>query len=174
MRTAALVVLIATEAALSGCRREKRELWIPPAAAAREAELVMSDLQIGPAATTPITSTAVHDPYEGNAPAVADGQRLYTWFNCAGCHFAGGGGIGPPLMDDVWIYGSDPQNIYDSISSGRPNGMPAFGRRVPRQQIWQLVAYVRALGNLQKKDAVPARSDQMARDATEQPKEQPK
>ena len=41
----------------------------------------------------------------------------------------GGGGIGPPLMDDRWIYGSAPENIYASIVQGRPNGMPAWGGR---------------------------------------------
>ena len=39
---------------------------------------------------------------------IAEGQRLYNAFNCVGCHAHGGGAIGPALMDDLWIHGSDP------------------------------------------------------------------
>jgi cytochrome c oxidase cbb3-type subunit 3 len=73
----------------------------------------------------------------------------------------GGGGMGPALMDDVWFYGADPPAIFTSIAAGRPNGMPAFGDRIPAQQIWQLVAYVRTLGALQRKDVRPSRPDAM-------------
>ena len=61
-------------------------------------------LQPGP----PTRHVAVRGPYEGNAYAVSEGKRLYNQFNCSGCHFQGGGGIGPPLMDAEWIYGSAP------------------------------------------------------------------
>jgi cytochrome c oxidase cbb3-type subunit 3 len=37
--------------------------------------------------------------------------------------------------------------------------MPAWGARIPRDQIWQLVAYVRSLSGEQPKSATPARSD---------------
>jgi cytochrome c oxidase cbb3-type subunit 3 len=100
-------------------------------------------------------------PYDGNAWAISEGQRLYNWFNCNGCHAMGGGGMGPALMDDVWIYGSEPASIFASIVDGRPNGMPAFGGKVPEQQVWQLVAYVRTLSALQRKDVRPGRSDAM-------------
>ncbi len=35
-----------------------------------------------------------------------------------------------------------PENIYATIINGRPNGMPAFGGKIPPQQVWQIVAYV--------------------------------
>src|SRR4051794_11812699 len=38
--------------------------------------------------------------YDNNAPAMAEGQFLYTHMNCVGCHSHGGGGMGPALMDD--------------------------------------------------------------------------
>jgi cytochrome c oxidase cbb3-type subunit 3 len=106
-------------------------------------------------------ASGVSSLYDGNAWAISEGQRLYSWFNCNGCHAMGGGGMGPPLMDDVWIYGSDPATIFASIVEGRPNGMPAFGGRVPDQQVWQLVAYVRTLSALQRKDVRPGRADTM-------------
>jgi cytochrome c oxidase cbb3-type subunit III len=87
----------------------------------------------------------VRNPYEGNSYAMSEGQRLFEWYNCAGCHFRGGGGIGPALMDDVWIYGKEPADIYDTIVQGRPNGMPAWRGKIPDYQVWQLVTYVQAL-----------------------------
>lgn len=84
-------------------------------------------------------------PYYGNAQAVMDGMQLYKQFNCAGCHFNGGGGIGPALMDDSWIYGGRLDQIYNSIYQGRPNGMPAWGGKLQDDQIWRIATYVRSM-----------------------------
>jgi cytochrome c oxidase cbb3-type subunit 3 len=62
-------------------------------------------------------------------------------------------------MDDVWIYGSEPANIYATIVEGRPNGMPSFGGHIPDEQVWQLVAYVRSMSGLVPQDAAPSRND---------------
>lgn len=96
-------------------------------------------------------SLEMANPFEGDRQAWQAGQRLYDWMNCSGCHFAGGGGIGPPLMDDDWIYGDRPAQIFDSIASGRANGMPAYGGRLPADQIWHLVTYVRTLGDVDER-----------------------
>ena len=40
--------------------------------------------------------------------------------------------MGPPLMDDKWIYGYEPEQVFATIVEGRPNGMPAFGGEDPR------------------------------------------
>jgi cytochrome c oxidase cbb3-type subunit 3 len=71
-------------------------------------------------------------------------------------------------MDDKWIYGSTPENIHASIVQGRPNGMPAFGGKIPDAQVWQLVAYVRALGGLLRKDVRSTRNDHMSVRPSEQ------
>lgn len=100
--------------------------------------------------------------YQENRWAVAQGQIYYTEFNCAGCHApGGGGGMGPPLSDGEWIYGSEPDNVFATIVEGRPNGMPSFGGRITTNQLWQLVAYVRALGGLTPLDTWPGRGDHM-------------
>lgn len=84
---------------------------------------------------------AMRNPF---ADAADEGQRYYIAFNCAGCHGArGGGGIGPPLARAPFIYGNEPQNIFQSIVQGRPNGMPAFGGKAPDEVIWKIAAYVR-------------------------------
>ena len=88
---------------------------------------------------------ATRNPYEDNAYAMTEGQRLYDWYNCTGCHARGGGGIGPPLMAEVFRYGRDPADIYASIVDGRPNGMPAWGGKVPEYQVWQIVTYIQTL-----------------------------
>ena len=69
--------------------------------------------------------------------------------------------MGPPLMDDKWIYGSDPEDIFETIVQGRPNGMPAFGNKIVSDQVWQIVAYVRSMSGLLRKDVAPGRSDDM-------------
>lgn len=102
-------------------------------------------------------------PFGDNAFGVAEGKRLYTSMNCSGCHaLAGGGGIGPALRDDLWIYGYAPAQIFATISQGRPNGMPSFGGRLPDQQIWQLVAYIDSLAAAVPRDVSASRSDDLA------------
>lgn len=102
-----------------------------------------SGLQAGGAAPR----EARNNPYEGNPRALAEGRQYYIWMNCHACHGEmGGGGIGPPFADPVWIYGSAPENIYQSIVQGRPNGMPAYGGVIPEDRVWLIAAYVRSLG----------------------------
>jgi len=98
--------------------------------------------------------------FEGSAFHIAQGQRLYGWMNCAGCHAHGGGGMGPPLMDDEWRYGGSMAEIAATILDGRPNGMPAFRGRVTEDQAWQLAAFVRALSAQPRQDALPSRADE--------------
>lgn len=98
------------------------------------------------------TPPATINPYQANEEALVEGKRLYNQFNCSGCHAGGGGAIGPALMDEVWIYGRQPGNIYSTIVEGRPNGMPAFGGRIPQDKIWRIAAYV---STLHKPEAKP-------------------
>jgi cytochrome c oxidase cbb3-type subunit 3 len=121
----------------------------------------LSELRPGPSLTprAKISTASLHDPYRANAWAIGEGKRLFSWFNCNGCHSNGGGGMGPPLMDADWRYGSEPKAVYTSIALGRPNGMPAFGERLTQQQIWQLAAYVRSLAGLAPLGAEPGRND---------------
>jgi cytochrome c oxidase cbb3-type subunit 3 len=84
-------------------------------------------------------------PYYDNAKAVVDGKRLFGQYNCSGCHSNGGGGMGPSLMDDEWIYGDRLEQIHQTLVEGRPNGMPSWGGKIPDEQLWELAAYVRSM-----------------------------
>ena len=143
--------------AVTACRREERRFRELPPTATPQASVQESPLQPGPK----LQPVAVVMPYDDNAWAVSQGQQLFSQYNCVGCHSHGGGGMGPPLMDSTWIYGSQPQNIYETIVEGRPNGMPSFGGRIPAQQVWEIVAYVRSLSGLVPQDVQSARSDHM-------------
>lgn len=98
--------------------------------------------QPGPDAPMP----RIDNPYRDDASAPAEGRRLFTWFNCEGCHGGhAGGGMGPSLRDVEWLYGNEDQDIFNSIAEGRAHGMPAWGTKVPTAQIWKLVAYIQSL-----------------------------
>jgi len=148
MRT---IVVLACVAALAGCEREQRPKHAPPPASGLT----------GPSYPTRAVAQA-ENRYEENAWAVSQGKTWYRAYNCNGCHAQGGGDIGPALMDAKWRYGADPASIYATIAYGRPNGMPAFAGRVPEDQIWQLVAYVRSLSGQLPSSIAPSRNDSIS------------
>jgi len=114
----------------------------------------------------PQPATYVSNPYQGTAYGISEGKRLFSWYNCTGCHANGGGGMGPPLIKEEWLYGREPSNLFDTIIKGRPNGMPTWGGKIPEYQVWQLVAYIRSLNNLEPKSATPVRTDNIQQDPT--------
>jgi len=124
---------------VSGCEREQRQYKLPAAES-----------------SSPAPERTRH---EENAYSVAQGKLWFRWFNCNGCHAMGGGGMGPALIDERWRYGREPQNIYQTIMEGRPNGMPSFRGRITDDQAWQLVAYVRSMSGLLAQDVAPGRHD---------------
>jgi cytochrome c oxidase cbb3-type subunit 3 len=159
--------------ALLGCDREERRFTdasapTPPA----YATVSLDTLQPG----VPAPDFDVASRSDRNAYDISEGKRLFSQWNCAGCHSHGGGGMGPPLMDSEWVYGSDPENIVATIVEGRPNGMPSFRNRIPAQQLWQLAAYVRSLSGLTPKAASSGRDDDMAykRDEQRMPTQHPR
>jgi cytochrome c oxidase cbb3-type subunit 3 len=149
---ATIVLLLATTA----CDRERRDFKLPNggelASSAR-----LTELQPG----APSPPPTMKNPLQDNAYALSEGKRLFSAYNCVGCHAQGGGAIGPALMDHRWIYGSRPEQIFSTIVQGRPNGMPSFGTRIPEQEVWQLVAYVTSLSGNVRKDAAPSRNDDL-------------
>jgi cytochrome c oxidase cbb3-type subunit III len=148
----------------SACKREERRFR--EMAPATTATSVASATSLYPGPT--INNVETHGPYQYNAYAIAEGKTLYNQFNCVGCHSNGGGGMGPPLIDDIWIYGSDPASVFATIMEGRPNGMPSWRGRIPNYQVWRLVAYVRSMSGQASKDASGGRDDHMFTRESEQ------
>jgi cytochrome c oxidase cbb3-type subunit 3 len=85
------------------------------------------------------------NPFRGDSGVAAQGGRLFSGFNCDGCHGGGAAGfVGPSLADGRWRYGGDDGAIFMSIFFGRPKGMPAFGGTLPAESIWRLVTYLQS------------------------------
>lgn len=88
-------LLVVATLALAACNREQRIADVAPAAASAVQSTRESELQPG----VKLPDADAPNPFEGNYQAMNEGKRLYSWFNCSGCHSPGGGGaIGPPFI----------------------------------------------------------------------------
>src|ERR1051325_8892192 len=94
---AALAALLATTS-LVACEREDRKLNAPPP---KPTATFVSEGELQPGPT--LVADTAEGPFDDNAFNTSQGQQLYAQMNCSGCHSAGGGGIGPNLMDDQWV-----------------------------------------------------------------------
>ncbi|HEX3865573.1 MAG TPA: c-type cytochrome [Gemmatimonadaceae bacterium] len=149
--------LFACALLIAACEREDRRLDSTPPSQPTAGFVSPVRLQPGPM----IIEDSTDGPFDHNAAGTSEGQVLFEQMNCSGCHANGGGGMGPALMDDEWLYGSTPDQIFASIAEGRPNGMPSWKNKLTTKQIWELVAYVRSLSGLTPKGARPNREDHM-------------
>ncbi len=153
----------AKEFPMMPCHRTLITLVVAPALLAACASRVQDETggtipqnayYIGPQPGPDRAFPPVTNPYAGNQAARVDGRRLYQWYNCAGCHGNhAGGGMGPSLRDDDWLYGGDDASVFASITEGRREGMPAWGSKVPSDQIWQIVTYIKSMRTPNERDA---------------------
>jgi cytochrome c oxidase cbb3-type subunit 3 len=73
---------------------------------------------------------------------LAAGEAVFTT-TCVSCHAADmTGGIGPNLIDAEWRYGNTERAVVESITSGRPAGMPPWGPALGAEKVAQVAAYV--------------------------------
>jgi cytochrome c oxidase cbb3-type subunit 3 len=143
----------------SGCRRSRTTVQDGATSAA--------SIPVGPIPGGTQLAHYMTNPLASDPVALQDGRRLFNWYNCSGCHGGhAGGGMGPSLRDEVWIYGSRDDQIFDSISQGRANGMPAWGSKVPKVQIWELVAYIKSMRTPQEPEPPVEPADEMVSDPT--------
>ncbi len=160
------VILLIAGVTLNGCTREKRQFPKPADGAItdtqRQSELQPAQARQNAADSDFKLPDNYYKKYEGNGYAVSQGKRLFRWYNCSGCHASGGGGMGPALMDDKWLYGGKPNEIFSTIKQGRPNGMPSFSGHIPDDQLWQIVAYVRSMSGQLRTDVAPNRDDTLS------------
>ena len=88
------------------------------------------------------------NPFAKSAEAVVAGRKIYLSNGCAGCHgMGGGGGMGKPLIDDEWKFGSDDKTLFHLIRGEVPNQtMPnAIGKNLSDEEVWKVLLYVRSV-----------------------------
>ena len=89
-------------------------------------------------------TTATPGKYLGNPMAIAEGKSAFE-SNCAACHQSdASGGIGPDLKGAL-MYGSTPDKLFESISKGRPKGMPSFGQALGNDRIYKIIAFLESI-----------------------------
>ena len=100
---------------------------------------------VGPVPGPDVAAPLPANPYAFDKVATAEGRQLFMQYNCAGCHGDhAGGGMGPSLRDQDWRYGGSDADIAATIAQGR-TGMPAWGTKLPQDQIWKLTAYIKSM-----------------------------
>jgi mono/diheme cytochrome c family protein len=105
------------------------------------------------------------NPYvDANDKVLELGRKKYLSASCNGCHGGtGGGGMCPPLSNEVWVYGSDDDTLYRLITlgsdeftkqtgvsrKGRENvvgPMPSHGAIVKTDDdMWKIITFIRSV-----------------------------
>src|SRR5882672_2823533 len=89
-------------------------------------------------------SRSERNPLAGQPDAILAGKKLFM-ASCSGCHGANAeGGRGPNLTEGRQIRRLNDKALFASIRSGVP-GTDMPPTNLPDDQIWRLVAFVRAL-----------------------------
>jgi mono/diheme cytochrome c family protein len=103
------------------------------------------------------------NPYKDTDSAIVqDGSALFLSYGCSGCHGgSGGGGICPPLTNDIWVYGGDDDTLFRLVAYGsqllQSKGyvrigqenvvapMPQMGNVVKTDdELWRILAFIRS------------------------------
>ena len=98
----------------------------------------------------------IKNPVASTPASITAGAAAYKKY-CAFCHGVTGKGDGPlapkdsdppDLTDDDWDRGSTDGEIFTVISggAGTDSKMVAFKGKIPDQDMWHIVNYIRSLG----------------------------
>jgi mono/diheme cytochrome c family protein len=88
------------------------------------------------------------NPFAKSVEAVLEGRKIFLKYGCAGCHgMGGGGGMGKPIIDDEWKFGSNDQTLFKLIRGEIPQQtMPnAIGKAMTDEEVWKVLVFVRSL-----------------------------
>lgn len=98
----------------------------------------------------------IKNPVPATATSMTAGAAAYKKY-CAFCHGVAAKGDGPlapkdsnppDLTDATWIHGSTDAEIFTFITNGggADSKMVAFKGKIPDQDLWHIVNYLRSLG----------------------------
>lgn len=101
------------------------------------------------AASIDVTNDDLFWDMSRNAVFVDVGKQAYV-SNCVPCHLASlkgktenPGAIGPDLVNQAWIHGGTPKEIYKTVAGGVPaKGMPAWEPVLGQKKAAEIVAYI--------------------------------
>jgi cbb3-type cytochrome c oxidase subunit III len=135
-------------------RLVSRRLWLTCAVAALT--LPISIFAVAAYAQSP-DAAKMKNPVPSSPASIAAGKKLFD-ANCVSCHGPAGKGDGKggamlkpqpsDLTDGEWKHGSTEGEIFTVVRDGvQRTGMRAYGSRIPANDIWNLVNYVRSLSS---------------------------
>ena len=118
--------------------------------------LAVSQAQNAKFHNAPASAKSTKNPYAGQAGAAGEGLKLYTR-NCGSCHGVGGRGTGNvPALSAVWKKQPTDGEIFWYVTRGDvENGMPSW-QRIPDDQRWKIITYIRTLSTSNTAAASPA------------------
>jgi mono/diheme cytochrome c family protein len=97
-----------------------------PAPNAAPAAAPAADAATPPAAA--VTPIPKGPPVKVTPELAAEGKKIFLSAGCSACHGGtGGGGMCPPLTNDIWVYGHDDDTLRALINEGTA-GMAAHGK----------------------------------------------
>jgi mono/diheme cytochrome c family protein len=140
----------------------------PPASSGTANETKPSGETAGAGGGSPLETArnaekgSLKSPYADYASVAEEGRKLYLSAGCNGCHGMGGGGMGPPLTNQVWVYGKDDDTLFRLIALGSDElqkqgysrkgsenvvgPMPAMGGIVKSDDdLWKIIAWIRSV-----------------------------
>ena len=86
---------------------------------------------------------------QATADAAGEGKQVFA-DNCAACHGDTGTGNrefgAPNLADNIWLYGSKRDLVYNSVFNAHAGVMPTWEGRLTPNTLRQLAVYVHSLG----------------------------
>jgi hypothetical protein len=106
---------------------------------------------------------SLKNPNSDPKAVAEEGHKTFMAAGCNGCHGGtGGGGMGPPLTNQVWVYGSDDDTLFRLVALGS-DGLKAQGYSrkgsenvvgpMPPQgtivksddDLWKIIAWIRTI-----------------------------
>ena len=119
--------------------------WIGALAGGSAALLLMTAASGAWLTSVPAADHAFTNPVAGHPDAIAAGSVVYQE-NCAKCDGTDGNGRSSrPPVRSARIAGATDGDLYWLLSHGQPfRGMPSWAR-LPEDQRWQIVAYLRSI-----------------------------